>query len=961
MAYSNRVSQPSVLELAREGNVRAIAYWLNSYLVPQGVYASIRPTRSNCLHITVEFDRIPERDRLVRFICHRLCQLNLDFIEGVRIAARFADESQTLWQQSVRLATSSRRQKRPRQPANRPQATQSISVKQLLDQRVYLKLARSLLLSGSAVAAFVLGCLLSYNETPTEPTIASANGRTPETTLTRSEPNRPNAIRAALETVPVVQHQNLLNPDDPAVTLMFGGDVTLSDAFEDLVGQDYNWAFADMKEYRQADVAMVNLENPLTRATSPLPDKQFNFKADPESVEVLTDGGIDIVTLANNHAMDYEASGLIETLETLEQAGIHHIGAGRDIKEARRPEILEVKGQRIAYLGYYDADLHAADIDVAGTNPTRNDRIAEDIRAIRKQVDWIVVNYHWGEELAEYPVDMQIQLAHHTIDKGADLVVGHHPHVLQGAEIYKGRPIVYSLGNFIFGGNSRSDYDTAVLKVALRDKQMKVEFLPVEVTQYQPRIVSGDRGEQILNQIRERSSLFAQPMPSSVILDARSSEVVEPGESEVFREPSLNPDATNVAPSPQSTPETTSPDSFITTPDSAPDDLPASPDERSNDPATPLNSQPFAPDTAPSNSAPAFPDSEPSPSFSNPEPADNWQSLPSQPTAAPSPDPTDAWPDGSTTPEPFEPDAFEPDAFKPDRSNPSLDSEPSESAPAELEPTESEPSELNSEPESGYTYPHRQEPDDYWQPLTPDPSEPPDELVPSDDTSPDPGAPLNSQPEAEPFTKPENSTEPFESSPLEGDTSQPLNGDTSSPLNQTPAPSPTLNEGLEPFTDPVEAPADDTSIPENVEPRLPSAPPNNNLEPFTTSPEDSTPLEAEPSIAPTTAPSDRLEPFITNPAETVPTAPTVAPDSQQGNSSPEPVLPQAEPSEPKPFEPPSHPKQHPREHIALLEHQAPPLALSTSTAAPSPVLSTAASRHQQPETPLATPFAGRLE
>ncbi|HEY9748063.1 MAG TPA: hypothetical protein V6C63_05265, partial [Allocoleopsis sp.] len=106
MAYSNRAYQPSVLELAREGNIRAIAYWLNGQLVPQGVYASIRPLRSNCLHITVEFDRIPERDRLVRFICHRLCKLNLDFIEGVKISARFTDESQILWQQSVRLVTS---------------------------------------------------------------------------------------------------------------------------------------------------------------------------------------------------------------------------------------------------------------------------------------------------------------------------------------------------------------------------------------------------------------------------------------------------------------------------------------------------------------------------------------------------------------------------------------------------------------------------------------------------------------------------------------------------------------------------------------------------------------------------------------------------------------------------------------------------------------------------------------
>lgn len=860
MAYSNRAYQPSVLELAREGNIRAIAYWLNGQLVPQGVYASIRPLRSNCLHITVEFDRIPERDRLVRFICHRLCKLNLDFIEGVKIAARFTDESQILWQQSVRLVTPARRRKQVSRSSSRSQtATKTSSVKQLLDQRVYLKLARSLLLSGSAVAAFVLGCLLSYNDTPTTPTIASANGQRPTTTLTTAS-KRPSTVRAALETVPVSQHQNLLDPADPAVTLMFGGDVTLSDAFEDLVGEDYNWAFADMKEYRQADVAMVNLENPLTRATTPLPDKQFNFKADPDAVEVLTNGGVDIVTLANNHAMDYEASGLIETLETLDQAGIYRIGAGRDVKEARRPEILEVKGQRIAYLGYYDADLHAADVDTAGTNSTHKDRIAEDIRAIRNQVDWIVVNYHWGEELAEYPADMQIQLAHHTIDAGADLVVGHHPHVLQGAEIYKGRPIAYSLGNFIFGGNSRSDYDTAVLKVALRDKQMKVEFLPVEVTQYQPRIVSGDRGEQILSQIRERSNLFSQPMPSTVILDAQKSEVVTPEESGVFSEPvpspAVNPDETNVAPSPFTAPQPTTPDSFITAPDSGPN---TSPTELPSDTSTPLNSQPsfapetapnpdsnWAPDSAPSNTSPNFSNPESAPGFPDSEPTDSWQPLPSEPTVTPFSQPTTA-------------------PFSEPTTAPSLDS---------------------TESTDGYTYPHREEPDDYWQPLTPDPAEipdelapsnemsPSDELAPSDDASSDPSAPLNSQPAGEPFTEPADETPSLDSSPL--------NEDPSRPLNQDPASSPAPSDSLEPFTAPADTPAND--------------------------------LELEPSIAPTTAPDGQLEPFITNPTETPPTAPTTTPSLQQGNFSPEPVQ-----TTPQPSESPSRRKQSLRERIAFLK------------------------------------------
>jgi poly-gamma-glutamate synthesis protein (capsule biosynthesis protein) len=302
---------------------------------------------------------------------------------------------------------------------------------------------------------------------------------------------------------------------------MFGGNVNLSDALGASAGNDYHWAFANMDEYRQADVAMVNLENPLTRSTLDSGKKQLNFKADPESVKVLTAGGVDIVNLANSHAMDYAEPGLVETINTLDNTGIQHLGAGRDIKEARRPDIIEVKGQRIAYLGYYDADLHAADQGKAGTNARRNNRVAEDIRALRGQVDWIIVNYHWGVELADYPGDWQIDLARFTIDQGADLVVGHHPQVLQGAEIYKGRPIVYSLGNFIFGGNARRDYDTAVLKVSLKDRNMKVEFLPVEVKKFQPKVVEGAAADRILKHVEQISSIFDRPMRSSVVLDAQ--------------------------------------------------------------------------------------------------------------------------------------------------------------------------------------------------------------------------------------------------------------------------------------------------------------------------------------------------------------------------------------------------------------------------------------------------------
>ncbi|BAI92409.1 CapA family protein [Arthrospira platensis] len=517
MVYAQSLSQPTVFDLARSGDFRAIGYLINSYLAPQGIQARVIPDRKGCLQVLVEFQQEPIAERIVKYICHVLWKLNSPQVLGVRIAGRFMGQPDILWNQSVRIVTPAARQRSQRRKGSRS----SLDFKTL----------RTLLLMTSVTATLVLGCWVSYYEVIGRDARAMTSSRgggwrqSNQVVMTSPPVTRPNQVRAALETVPVIQHEAVLNPEDPTVTLMFGGDVNLAGSFAQKVGDNYSWAFSELQEYRDADLAMVNLENPLTRATLARPNRQFNFKADPEAVKVLTEGGIDLVNLANNHIMDYEEAGLVETLETLQQAGIHAIGAGRDIMEARRPKIIEVRGQRIAYFGYYDADFNAAGENRAGTNSRDHERIAADIQAVRDQVDWVIVNYHWGVELSDYPGDWQIDLGRYTIDQGADVVIGHHPQVLQGAEIYKGRPIVYSLGNFIFGGNSRSDYDTAILRVSLKqNRKMKVEFLPVEVRGYQARVMQGESAKATLRHIERISRIFEQPMPYQVILKARSTE-----------------------------------------------------------------------------------------------------------------------------------------------------------------------------------------------------------------------------------------------------------------------------------------------------------------------------------------------------------------------------------------------------------------------------------------------------
>ena len=175
------------------------------------------------------------------------------------------------------------------------------------------------------------------------------------------------------------------------------------------------------------------------------------------------------------------------------------VGAGRSEREARRPEIVDVKGQRIAYLSY-DRDFNlAADESLSGVNAVAMQDIIEDIQAIRDEVDWLVVNYRWSTEPPATPAESQTNLAQLAIDQGADLVVGQHPDMLQGAELYKGRPIAYSLGDFVYTSATEAPTDeTAVLQVAIRAGQMKVDLIPVKVKDGQPQVASGADGDRIL-------------------------------------------------------------------------------------------------------------------------------------------------------------------------------------------------------------------------------------------------------------------------------------------------------------------------------------------------------------------------------------------------------------------------------------------------------------------------------
>ena len=304
--------------------------------------------------------------------------------------------------------------------------------------------------------------------------------------------------------------------DSSAVILNFAGDVTFANHFEYYVGERWNYPFDKFPEFSMADLSIVNLENPLTRGGIPS-EKQFNFRARPEYTRVLKAGGIDIVNLANNHIYDYSEQGLFDTIDFLDQAGIRHIGAGKNMAFARKPVLLKIKGVRIAFLGYYGlrkhSGSHPATADSAGTALRNLSYIKQDIKAVRDSTDVVIVTFHWGIEKEHVPEVDQIYFAHKTIQYGADLIVGHHPHVLQGIEKYRNGLIVYSLGNFIFGGNSRIHENTAVLQIKIDSISKKItsyKMLPVQVDYWQPRLLRGFQKQALLDSLTKYSSLLEQ-------------------------------------------------------------------------------------------------------------------------------------------------------------------------------------------------------------------------------------------------------------------------------------------------------------------------------------------------------------------------------------------------------------------------------------------------------------------
>jgi poly-gamma-glutamate synthesis protein (capsule biosynthesis protein) len=264
--------------------------------------------------------------------------------------------------------------------------------------------------------------------------------------------------------------------DERERTLLFAGDIMLSRGVGARMAAKGDWThpFHQVAEtLRSADLTFGNLECPISDAGRER-GHLYSFRADPRALEGLLFAGFDVVSLANNHAYDWGPEALLDTIERLGDAGIRAAGAGSNDREAHYPVVVDLDGVRVAFLAYVSIEpkVAAAGPEKPGVAWLNPERVLSDIRFARQLADIVVVSPHWGIEYAPKPEPWQVELARRMIDAGADLVVGHHPHVVQPVEEYAGGWIAYSLGNFVFDQRPPATRRGLLMKVTLRGKQI---------------------------------------------------------------------------------------------------------------------------------------------------------------------------------------------------------------------------------------------------------------------------------------------------------------------------------------------------------------------------------------------------------------------------------------------------------------------------------------------------------
>jgi poly-gamma-glutamate capsule biosynthesis protein CapA/YwtB (metallophosphatase superfamily) len=297
------------------------------------------------------------------------------------------------------------------------------------------------------------------------------------------------------------------------------GDIMLTGSAKSLLqARGYDLPFQDKSLARlitSADVAFANLEYPITMKGIRYTDKEYTFRGDPESLSAIRKAGFDFLSLANNHIMDYGEKGLLDTIRLCRKNRLSFAGAGSDLASASGLAVIKNRGVRYGLLAYsltFPEEFWATPLKPGTAHPDWA-QMGQDIRDARQKVDILIVSFHWGEELKSEPKKYQIDFAHHAINQGADIVLGHHPHIPQPIEIFRGKPIFYSLGNYAFGTKSDNAKFSFAPQTRFKDNvPVQVILYPLNVDNqevgFQPRLVRGTAAKKIITHLMEISNSF---------------------------------------------------------------------------------------------------------------------------------------------------------------------------------------------------------------------------------------------------------------------------------------------------------------------------------------------------------------------------------------------------------------------------------------------------------------------
>ncbi|QPM67738.1 CapA family protein [Atribacter laminatus] len=292
---------------------------------------------------------------------------------------------------------------------------------------------------------------------------------------------------------------------EKAVRFSAVGDILLDRGIRMIIekkGQDYPLKGIDLYLLNR-DLVLGNLEGPLSERGEAL-KKKFIFRGNPSYVAVLEKAGINLVSLANNHIMDYGNLALIDTIDNLKNAGLYPFGAGENQEEALKPVIIYKNGLTLSFFAFLGYPLQIEKVDPKSSGPCQVglDEFISALQDIRDQVDFIIVSLHWGLEYESLPHPHQVEIAHQLIDNGVDLIIGHHPHVIQGIEKYRGKYILYSLGNFLFDQHGDREKESFIFNCDFKEEGVLFPYIIMfEISKCQTKPASEEKAEKIIAKI----------------------------------------------------------------------------------------------------------------------------------------------------------------------------------------------------------------------------------------------------------------------------------------------------------------------------------------------------------------------------------------------------------------------------------------------------------------------------